>query len=159
MSCNLPPSIAIQQLPLASTVTGYELVPAVQNGVAVNLTSAQIANLTPGGNAPSGFGGPPPRLVSSGLVDTASSTDSWIGWTSATVGIKTQNIPPGSLDALGDSSVLTITDVGGIASITYPIVLTGSGGATIMGQSTLSIIYPYNSITLKWDGVSNWIPL
>jgi len=43
-------NVAIPNLPTVTSVTGLEQIPAVQNGVTVRLTAAQIAGLTPVGS-------------------------------------------------------------------------------------------------------------
>ena len=98
------------------------------------------------------FGALGVRPVTSGLSDTTTATDGLVLLQSGTVGLFTETV---SVGIAGDQP-LEIADGNNNAAV-YPITLLAGTGATIGGQSSLTLSDSSFDIALKWDGVSNWI--
>ena len=93
------------------------------------------------------------RIISSGSTDTVGiGNDQYISWNSATASGKTENISAGSYAG----QVIHIKDVAQTSG-TYNITITGINGVTVDGGSTFAIATNGASISLKWDGTSNWM--
>lgn len=92
------------------------------------------------------------RMITSGTVDTATSSDNLIQWDSSVNSAKTENIPAGVMAG----QVLQINDGLG-TSTQYPITLVGGNGVTIGGNASLALSSNFFNITLEWDGFFNWI--
>lgn len=90
------------------------------------------------------------RIIASGATDSASATDQFIGWNSATASAKTQNIPASS----GSGQRIEIKDIAGTAG-TYAITITPASG-TIDGASTYVLSSGQQSATIL-DTSVEWV--
>jgi hypothetical protein len=107
---------------------------------------------TNSGNGRGEFGALAARTVSTGLSDTTTATDGLVLLQSGTVGLFTETVSAG----LSSDQPLEIAD-GSNKAATYPVTLVAGAGATIGGQSSLTLSDNSFAISLKWDGVSNWV--
>jgi hypothetical protein len=100
-----------------------------------------------------GAGGTPSALVTSGASNTVSATtNTFIGWNSATTSAKAQTIPSA---ATTKDQIITVKDVYGTAA-TYNITVTPVSG-TIDGQADFVISSNKAAYTFQADGTSNWM--
>lgn len=102
------------------------------------------------GSSEDGGGSIAPRLITSGASATFAPGDVFIGFKSATTSAKTL-----TLGAAIDVQTLVVKDVQGTAE-TYPITINGSG-CTIDGGASYIIDNNNGSISMKWDGTSDWM--
>lgn len=91
------------------------------------------------------------RTIPSGTTDTATTADSIIAWNSSSAAPKSQTIPAGTFNG----QAFTVVDEMGTAQ-TYNITITISGG-TINNAATFVMNLNGQSITMKWNGGSNYI--
>lgn len=100
------------------------------------------------------------RIISSGTSDTVLSTDTTIGWNSATTSVKTQTIPAPT----GSGRTLAIVDIYGTLNPgsgagTYNINITPAAGL-VAGSSSFPINIDGNSISIRDMSASiGWIPI
>lgn len=87
------------------------------------------------------------RLVLFGTSDTATTSDGFIGWDSASASGKTQHIP----SSTASLQVLIIKDVVGTAGA-YPISISGA----VDGNTGIIIDSNYNSLTIL-DTLGGWV--
>lgn len=118
----------------------------------IGTTDILFQLLPPQGVAPSVI---PSRYINAGSADTASTTDGFIGWNSASGAPKAQTVQAASSMASGQN--LTIKDVFK-DSAANPITITPLGGVgTIDGKPNVVINQPGGSLTLHADpGANNY---
>lgn len=96
---------------------------------------------------------PAPQRFVTGLTDTLLTTDGTIHWTGRVIDNRTQTLPgcPSGID----TEQRDIVDDVGLATI-YPITITPSSG-TINGGSSYKINWAFGGVTLRCDGVGNYV--
>lgn len=114
----------------------------VPSGTTETTTAQSVAALSGGGAV---------RTIQTGTSDTASATDTWIAWNSASAAPKTQTIPAGTFNG----QTFSVKDARGTAA-TFNMTITPASG-TIDGQASYVMTLAFQSISLKWDGASNFI--
>lgn len=108
--------------------------------------------ITNSGNKLGEFGALGVRTISSGLADTTTATDGLVLLQTKTGGNFTETVSAG---LSGDQS-LELADGNNDAAV-HPVTLVAGVGATIGGQTSLTLSDNSFDINLKWDGISNWI--
>jgi hypothetical protein len=96
---------------------------------------------------------PATRQITTGNVDTATTTDNQIQWASASPGFKIEN-----LYGCGPTTKglwLNVSDEEGTAAL-YPIMLVAGAGNTVAGTSTAMIATTLAGTRISCDGISNW---
>lgn len=91
-----------------------------------------------------------PTMIETDDEYTVLDADTFIGWNSDTLAPKTLNI-----GAPTGPKQVTVKDAAGDADA-YNITITGDG-CTIDGAATFVMDVNFQSVTLKWDGTSNWM--
>lgn len=92
------------------------------------------------------------RQIVSGSTDTSTSTDGTVAWASESGVAKTQTHYTGT----AVSNVITYVDEEGDAG-TNNITINATGGQTINELASFVMNINYQSVTMQFDGVSNWV--
>lgn len=137
---------------MLATLRGNEIFQVLGTVGSTLLPSGQTETTTASAVATLAGGGGTIREINSGTSDTATTNDSVIAWNSSSASPKTENIPAGTFN--GQS--FTVVDEYGTAQL-YNITINILGGATINGASSYVIAANNESVTMKWNGTSNYI--
>lgn len=135
---------------MLTTLKGNEIF-QVLGTVGATLQPSSVTETTTAQSVAALSGGGTVRRITSGTSDVATSLDTWIAWYSPTVGAKSQTIQAG----IFNGQTFSVKDGQGTAA-TYNITITPVSG-TIDNQASYIMTLNFQSISLKWDGISNFI--
>lgn len=119
--------------------------------VGATLQPSSVSEITTAQSVAALSGGGAVRLITSGTSDVATSADTWIAWYSSASGAKSQAIQAGTFNG----QTFSIKDGQGTAATDHITITPISG--TIDNQANYVMTLNFQSISLKWDGVSNFI--
>ena len=97
---------------------------------------------------------PASRRITSGSTDTATSTDNFVNWASATTSAKTETIYACNGGAQGKTLIISDEEQ---TSSTYPITISPASG-TIFDHASFVLNSSGAALALQCDGNSNWVP-